>query len=83
MDTVENLDSDFEDILELSKSCRFPNCTHTTERECSVKEAISKGTLSAERFSDYYRLIKEADYVSKKKNKTKAIDYMRKLKLFR
>lgn len=83
MDSVENLDSDFEDIVELSRRCKFSNCTHTTEEECYIKAAISEGALSVERFNEYCRLTKEAEYVSKKKNKTKAIDYMRKLKLFR
>lgn len=83
MDSVKNLDSDFGDILELSRRCKFSNCSHTNEQECSIKKAISEGTLSVERFNDYYRLKKEAEYVSEKKNKTKAIDYMEKLKLFR
>ena len=83
MDSANNLDSDFIDILELSKRCKFSNCTHTTEQECSIKKAIFEGTLSVERFNAYYRLKKEAKYVSEKKNKTKAIDYMGKLKLFR
>ena len=83
IDSVKNLDSDFVDIIELSRRCEFSNCTHTTEQECSIKKAISEDTLSVERFNDYYRLKKEAEYVSEKKNKTKAIDYMGKLKLFR
>jgi ribosome biogenesis GTPase len=83
IDAGKDLDSGFEDILELSRTCRFSNCTHTTEPECSVKKSISEGTLSIERFNDYYARKKEAEYVSQKKNKTKAIDYMRKLKLFR
>jgi ribosome biogenesis GTPase len=83
MDSVKDLDDDFDDIVEFSKKCKFSNCTHTNEPECSVKKAISEGTISVERFNEYYRLKKEAEYVAKKKNKTKAIDYMRKLKLFR
>jgi ribosome biogenesis GTPase len=83
IDSAKDLDRGFEDILELSRTCKFSNCTHTTELECSVKKAISEGTLSIERFNDYYATKKEAEYVSEKKNKTKAIDYMKKLKLFR
>jgi ribosome biogenesis GTPase len=83
IDSVKDLDVDFDDIVELSKGCKFSNCTHTNEPECSVKKAITEGTISVERLKEYYRLRKEAEYVSKKKNKTKAIDYMRKLKLFR
>jgi putative ribosome biogenesis GTPase RsgA len=79
----ENLDNVFEDILELSRSCKFSDCTHTTEDNCAVKKAISDGTLSEERFNNYFRDKKEAEYVSKEKNKTKAIDYMKQRKLFK
>lgn len=82
MDSVENLDNGFEDILELSRRCKFSDCTHTNEPECAVKKAISEGILSDARFNNYYRLKKEAEYVSEKKNKTKAIDYMKQRKLF-
>ena len=82
IDSVENLDSNFEDILELSRRCKFSNCSHTIEPECAVTKAISEGTLSDVRINDYYRLKKEAEYISEKKNKTKAIDYMKQRKLF-
>jgi len=82
IDSIENLDNGFEDILELSLRCKFSDCTHTTEPDCAVKEAISAGILSEKRFNHYYRAKNEASYVSEQKNKTKAIDYMKQLKLF-
>lgn len=82
IDSVENLDNGFEDILELSMRCKFSDCTHTTEPDCAVKKAISEGILSEERFNNYYRIKHEAEYVSEQKNKTKAIDYMKQKKLF-
>lgn len=82
IDSVENLEDGFEDIVELSMKCKFSNCTHTTEPGCAVKKAISEGIFSEERFNNYYRVTNEAEYVSQQKNKTKAIDYMKQLKLF-
>ncbi|ENQ3107941.1 hypothetical protein ACEOWJ_004046 [Bacillus cereus] len=82
IDSVENLDDGFEDILELSMKCKFSNCTHTTEPGCAVKKAISEGVFSVESFNNYFRVKNEAIYVSEQKNKTKAIDYMKQLKLF-
>ncbi len=82
LNSVENLEDEFEDILELSKECRFSNCTHTIEPGCAVKEAVSAGVLSEERFNYYYRVKNQAEYVSEQKNKTKAIDYMKQKKLF-
>lgn len=78
----ESLDNEFEDILEISKGCKFSNCSNTTEPDCAVKKAICEGLLSEERFNYYYRVKHEAEYVSDQKNKTKAIDYMKQKKLF-
>ncbi|MED2041475.1 hypothetical protein P4V58_31040 [Bacillus wiedmannii] len=67
----------------ISKKCKFSNCSHTNETHCAVKRAISDGILSEEIANNYYRDLNEAQYVSKQKNKTKTIDYMKQLKLFR
>ncbi|WP_020062110.1 hypothetical protein [Bacillus sp. 123MFChir2] len=82
IDSVEDLDNGFEEILELSLKCKFSDCSHTSEPNCAVKKAISEGVLSEESFNNYYRFKNEAEYVSEQKNKTKAIDYMKQLKLF-
>jgi putative ribosome biogenesis GTPase RsgA len=73
----------YEDITELSRSCRYSNCAHIDEADCAVKKAIGDGILSEERFHSFYRDKKEAEYVSVQKNKTKAIDYVKQRKLFR
>jgi ribosome biogenesis GTPase len=82
IDSVENLDNEFEDILELSKRCKFSHCTHITENDCAVRKAISEGIISEEHFNNYYRVKNEAEYVYEQKNKTKAIAYMKQKKLF-
>jgi ribosome biogenesis GTPase len=83
MDSEQNLENGFEDILELSRRCKFSDCTHTNETDCAVKKAISDGILPEEKFNNYFRDKNEAEYVSKQENKTKAIDYMKQLKLFK
>jgi len=82
IDLEESLDFGFEDIVDLSRRCKFSDCTHTNEPHCAVKKAISDGTLCEDTFNGYYRNKNEAEYVSKQKNKTKAVDYMKQLKLF-
>ncbi|WP_436864591.1 hypothetical protein [Bacillus fungorum] len=79
----DNFDLGYNVIKEISMRCKFSNCTHTNEPHCAVKSAISEGTLSERVVNSYYRDLNEANYVSKQKNKTKAIDYMKQLKLFR
>ncbi|WP_430787533.1 hypothetical protein VBD025_16710 [Virgibacillus flavescens] len=83
IDSAELLDEGFQDIAELSKSCKYTNCTHTTENDCAVKKAIMDGLLSEERFNSYYKEKNETAYVFKQTNKTKAVDYMKQRKLFK
>jgi putative ribosome biogenesis GTPase RsgA len=82
-DSEINLNFAYEDILEMSKDCKFSDCTHTREPGCAVQKAINNGVLSEDRFNNFYREKNEADYVSKQKNKTKAIDYMKQRKIFK
>ncbi|RDI41553.1 hypothetical protein [Falsibacillus pallidus] len=81
-DSEKGIDFGYEDILEISKTCKFSNCTHLSEPGCEVQKAINNGLLSEERFNHFYRDKNEAEYVSQQKNKTKAIDYMKQRKLF-
>ena len=36
--------------------CRFPDCSHTHERECAVKQALSHGQIHAGRYESYLKL---------------------------
>jgi ribosome biogenesis GTPase len=83
IDSDENETYGFEDIMELSRGCKYADCTHTNEMNCAVNKAIAEGILPEARFNSYYRSKNEAKYVSNQQNKTKAIDYMKQRKLFR
>ncbi|NPA32097.1 MAG: ribosome small subunit-dependent GTPase A [Aquificae bacterium] len=39
-------------------ACRYPDCTHTTEPGCEVKEALKRGEISCERFKSYLKMMK-------------------------
>ena len=56
------LEESFADIGNLSKECRFANCTHTQEAGCAVLIAIENGTLRADRYQSYLKLMKESEY---------------------
>ena len=43
----------------LRYECRFPDCTHTREPGCEVKEAVKRGEVSCERYKSYLKMIKE------------------------
>lgn len=54
------LDRVFEDIVELSCSCRFADCAHGTEPGCAVTEAVSNGVLDEERLTSWRKLMRES-----------------------
>lgn len=57
-----DLSRTFADIDELSKNCKFRDCTHTKEPNCAVQDAINAGLLSKARLESYIKLKKEARY---------------------
>ncbi len=42
----------------LRYTCKFPDCTHTKEPDCGVKEAVKKGEISCERYKSYLKMIR-------------------------
>jgi ribosome biogenesis GTPase len=56
------LEESFSDIWSLSKNCRFANCAHTQEVGCALLTAIKNGTLHADRYQSYLKLMKESEY---------------------
>src|SRR5512143_2080365 len=56
------LEESFADIWSLSKTCRFANCTHTQEVGCALLAAFEHGTLQADRYQSYLKLMKESEY---------------------
>ncbi len=47
----------FSEIQEMSRKCRFPDCTHHHEPDCAVKIAVESGEISPLRFDSYCALI--------------------------
>jgi ribosome biogenesis GTPase len=43
----------FRDLRPYVNLCRFPNCTHTHEAECAIKDAVADGRLDARRYDSY------------------------------
>ena len=46
----------FRDIRPWINFCRFPNCTHTHESDCGVKDAVADGKLTARRYESYCQI---------------------------
>lgn len=46
----------FRDLRPYVNLCRFPDCTHTHEADCAIKDAVADGRLDARRYDSYCRL---------------------------
>jgi ribosome biogenesis GTPase len=44
------------DIRPYVSYCRFPNCTHTHESHCAVKDAVADGRLDLRRYESYCKM---------------------------
>jgi ribosome biogenesis GTPase len=61
-DTESGLEITFEKIFQLSKYCRFKDCTHTNETGCGVVEAVEKGELDPASYHNYLKMEREKAY---------------------
>ncbi len=46
----------FRDLRPYINRCKFPNCTHTHETGCAVKNAVADGRLDARRYESYCQM---------------------------
>ena len=50
----------FREFGEYSCDCRFPNCSHTSEKGCMVIQAVKDGKISPSRHRSYCEMYEEA-----------------------
>ena len=58
-DTTSGLETTFDRITNLSRNCKFKDCTHTTEKGCAVLKAFEKGELDTSSYENYLKMEKE------------------------
>jgi ribosome biogenesis GTPase len=54
----------FGEVEELAGACRFSDCGHRSEPGCAIKEAISTGSLDAERYASFENLVREQRHLA-------------------
>lgn len=57
----EELEGCFRDIRPFINGCRFPNCSHRHEVDCSVKHAVADGLIDLRRYESYTGMYDECD----------------------
>ena len=63
-DSGNGIDAAFLDIEELSRGCKYADCTHTSEPGCAVLAALAAGTLDMTRLESYRKLKLENVYAA-------------------
>jgi ribosome biogenesis GTPase len=71
------VDMGFGEMAALASACRYADCTHRHEPGCAVRAAIERGDLLKERYANYLKLRKEAEY-----SEMSSLDKRRKDKTF-
>lgn len=51
--TREEVAGFFRDLRPYVNNCRFPDCSHTHEADCAVKNAVADGRLDARRYESF------------------------------
>jgi ribosome biogenesis GTPase len=51
----------FRELRPYVSKCRFPDCTHTHESDCAVKNAVADGWIDARRYESYVQIRKGED----------------------
>jgi ribosome biogenesis GTPase len=79
-DNTEGIKTTFQEILNISSSCKFPDCKHINEPGCAVIEALNNGSLDKDSYDNFQKLQKEQERfqtsVSEKRKKDKAFGKM-------
>ncbi len=58
----EGINQGFDDIVQLSQNCRYPNCGHKQEPGCAVRAAVASGIVTEDRYASYLKLKNESEY---------------------
>jgi ribosome biogenesis GTPase len=74
------VDVAFDEIATLARGCRFADCAHESEPDCAVLAAVDSGRLDRDRLEHYRRLLREAAFEERKRNKAAAANAKRRWK---
>ncbi len=56
----EELRHCFIEFRKFAEQCRFPSCTHTTEPDCAVLNAVERGDIAPSRYESYLTIFEQA-----------------------
>ncbi len=75
VDSADGLEITFERIAELSKHCKFKDCSHTTEIGCAVLAGVDSEEIDESSYENYLKMEREKEHfestVAEKRRKDK------------
>ena len=74
--TEEELDTNYDDIAELTRRCAYSNCRHTTEAGCAINTALADGTLDEKHYSSYLLMKQELIRLAEKNSEKARLDQL-------
>ena len=79
-DNTEGIKTTFQEIVNISINCKFPDCKHINETGCAVIDALNNGTIDKDSYDNYQKILKEQERfqatVAEKRKKDKAFGKM-------
>ncbi|MFV2071637.1 MAG: ribosome small subunit-dependent GTPase A [Thermoanaerobaculales bacterium] len=57
--TRRELESAFPEIARRAGECRFPDCSHLHEPDCTVQEGVEAGVIDAGRYASFMKILEE------------------------
>jgi len=61
-DSTDGLEITFETIVELSRNCKYKDCTHMTEIDCEVIAAVENGEIDKSSYENYLKMEREKEH---------------------
>ena len=62
VDNTDGLENTFDVIHNISRNCKFKDCTHTNEIGCSVLEAVENGEIDKRSLDNFLKMEKEKNH---------------------
>ncbi|MFB6341926.1 ribosome small subunit-dependent GTPase A [Saccharicrinis sp. FJH62] len=79
-DSTQGLEITFDDIIRLSKDCKYKDCTHTSETGCAIIAAVENAEIDRSSYENYLRMEREKAHfestVAEKRKKAKEFGKM-------
>lgn len=78
--TEDELDTNFDDIADLVRRCKYTTCQHASERGCAIRPALADGSLDKKHYANYIKMKAELSVLAAKHTERARLDNKRSFK---